>query len=366
VSEHVIHVRCAPGLEDLVAGEIRALGAEPEVRRAGVRTAGDDRLVQRLNLELACAQLVQVRVAERKAKSLDELEQRVGSMAWNKWVAPHHRLTIEVKTQSSRLHHRGEVEDRVRRALGERIGGWANPQGDPLELEVRARGDRVSFWMNTTGDILHRRGYRLETAKAPLREDLAAALIRVSDWDGTSAFADPMMGAGTLVIEAARMARGIAPGADRSFAFERFAGFDADGWAELRAAAKARVKDTLPFPIFGSDRDAGALGIATRNAERGGVVADLSLATAAISAAPVLENPPAQGTLVTNPPWGGRLGKGKDLRPLYQTLEKLADQLPGWGLAFVATKDRLAQQVRGVREALRTTQGGRDVTFYRR
>lgn len=359
-----IHIRCAPGLEALVADEVRALGLEAEVLGAGVRSEGSMGDVQRLNLELGCAQRVLVRVAERKAGKLDQLEAKTGSIAWKKWVAPDQALAVVVKSQRSRLYHSGAVDERVRRAIGERIGGW-RPGGElEARLEVRVQGSSVTYWIDSSGEALNRRGYRLETAKAPLREDLAHALIRSSGWDRRTPFVDPMMGAGTLPIEAARMARAIAPGADRRFAFEAFPTFEQGAWDALRAEARERALPSLPFPIHGSDRDAGAIGIATRNAERAGVLADLTLTQSAISGAPFPEAP--RGALVTNPPWGGRLGKGRDLRPLYQTLGKVMEKLPGWTLAFVATKGRLAGQVEGATKVLATNQGGRDIAFYTR
>lgn len=364
MSAFPIHIRCAPGLESIVTDEVRALGLPAEALGAGVSSEGNVADVQRLNLELGCAQRVLVRVAERKAGKLDKLESKTGSIAWNKWVAPHQSLTIAVKSQRSRLYHSGAVDERVRRAIGERIGGWAPDGVSGARLEVRVQGDSVTYWIDSSGEALNRRGYRLETAKAPLREDLANALIRSSGWDRQTPLVDPMMGSGTLPIEAARMARDIAPGVDREFAFESFPTFEREAWDTMKAEARERAKDALPFPIHGSDRDAGAIGIATRNAERAGVASDLTLTQAAISAAPFPEGP--SGVLVTNPPWGGRLGKGRDLRPLYQTLGKLADEHPGWALAFVATKGRLAGQVEGSEKVLATNQGGRDIAFYER
>jgi putative N6-adenine-specific DNA methylase len=366
MSAFPIHIRCAPGLKALVAEEVRALGLPAEELGAGVGSEGELADVERLNLELGCAQRVLVRVAERKAGKLDRLEAKTGSIAWKKWIAPEQPLTIVVKSQRSRLYHSGAVDERVRRAIGERIGGWRSDGEGVTEarLEVRVQGDSVTYWLDSSGEALHRRGYRLETGKAPLREDLAQALIRVSGWDRRSPLVDPMMGAGTVPIEAARMARAIAPGIDRRFAFEAFPAFERAPWEALRAEARERTVATLPFPIHGSDRNAGAIEITGRNAERAGVKASLTLTHAAISAAPFPES--ETGALVTNPPWGGRLGKGRDLRPLYQTLGKVAARIPGWRLAFVATKGRLAGQVEGVSKRIATNQGGRDIAFYAR
>jgi len=366
MSAFPIHIRCAPGLEALVAEEVRALELPAEELGAGVGTEGNLADVERLNLELGCAQRVLVRVAERKAGKLDRLEAKTGSIAWKKWIAPDQALVIRVKSQRSRLYHSGAVDERVRRAIGERIGGWRSDGEGVAEarLEVRVIGDSVTYWLDSSGEALNRRGYRLETAKAPLREDLAQALIRTSRWDRQSPLVDPMMGSGTIAIEAARMARSVAPGGDRRFAFEHFPAFEREPWDALVAAAKARVLDALPFPIHGSDRNAGASEITARNAARAGVRDDLTLAEASISAAPFPES--KTGALVTNPPWGGRLGKGRDLRPLYQTLGKLAAKHPGWRLAFVATKGRLAGQVGGTTKRIATNQGGRDIAFYAR
>ena len=368
-------VGCAPGLEPLVTAEIRSLtGIEAvEPRTAAVALRGDLQTVMRLNLHLGMALRVWVQVADRQVSAKQRLEVKAQSIPWNQWIGSDADLKLSIRSTRSVATPPSGAEERVRQAIGERIGGFrSRDETRPARLRLSMDRDRVRFWVDTSGEPLHKRGYRKETAKAPLREDIAHALLAISQWDRDSSLVDPMMGAGTILIEGARMARHKAPGIDRSFAFEHFPRFERADWEALREEATAAELASKGSFFYGSDRDAGAVEITRRNAERAGVAEDLSLSHAAISAAPfraqlhaARDNLGERGALVTNPPWGGRLGKGSDLRPLYQTLGKLAAEVPSaWSVAFVATQERLAGQVAGARPALSTSQGGRDITFY--
>jgi putative N6-adenine-specific DNA methylase len=211
--------------------------------------------------------------------------------------------------------------------------------------------------IDTSGALLHRRGYRQAVARAPLRETMAAALLLASGWDGTAPLLDPMCGSGTIPIEGALLARRIAPGARREFAFARWPGFDRARWDALLAAARARELPTSPTPIVGSDRDEGAVAAARANAERAGVAGDVALERRAISA---IEPPPGPGWLVGNPPYGKRVGEGDDVRDFYAQLGKVARaRLAGWTVALLSPDRALDRQL-GLRleERARTSNGG--------
>ncbi|MBA3258799.1 MAG: hypothetical protein H0T68_04950, partial [Gemmatimonadales bacterium] len=193
-----------------------------------------------------------------------------------------------------------------------------------------------------SGELLHRRGYRLATCKAPLRETLAAAMLLAAEYDGSAPLLDPMCGSGTIPIEAALLARRIPPGLRRRFAFESWPGFEAERWRVLIAEGYERILPGALAPILGSDRDEGAVAAAGANAERAGIASDVAFRRAAISA---IERPDQAGWLITNPPYGVRVGERVRLRNLFAQLGNVARRrCPGWRIAFLSAHLELERQ----------------------
>jgi putative N6-adenine-specific DNA methylase len=196
------------------------------------------------------------------------------------------------------------------------VGGLASGEEDPLVVHARIVRDRCELSVDTCGPALHRRGWRQQTAKAPLREDLAHALLRVGGWQPSMALIDPMMGSGTVVIEAARMARRIAPGRDRTFAFERMPGFDAGLWARLVREATVQERPA-PTRIIGRDCERGAVEAARGNATRAGVLDGLELRQVELEA----ESLDGAEMIACNPPYGKRVGRGEgDVKRVWKAL----------------------------------------------
>ncbi len=217
--------------------------------------------------------------------------------------------------------------------------------------------DRCTLSADSSGALLHRRGYRLDTAKAPLRETLAAAMLLAVGWAGSQPLLDPFCGSGTIPIEAALLARNVAPGIARSFACERWPLLGAVRWNDLRAAAR-RDERASATVIAGSDRDAGAVDAARANAELAGVAGAVRLGRVALSAV----TPPADGPgwIVTNPPYGVRVGERRPLRDLYARLgQLLRGPFAGWNLALlVAAPELEAQLGLELTDRFVTTNGG--------
>ncbi len=234
------------------------------------------------------------------------------------------------------------------KALADRLG--AGPPLQKLEeetsakppqlLAVRMADNTCTLSLDSSGALLYRRGYRLETAKAPIRETLAAGMLLASGWDGKSPLLDPFCGAGTLAIEAAMMARGIKPGGARKFAFMDWPNYDPEIWRE--ALKEDAEKTRAPFPIIlASDRDAGAVRAAERNARRAGVEDFISFSCRSFSA---VEPPARQGWVVTNPPYGLRTKSGKDLQALYRAFGRvLREKCRGWKIAMLCDDPRLSR-----------------------
>jgi len=355
-------VACRPGLEPLLVDELGEL-AIPALQRVpgGVAFVGDEVHLARANLELGVASHVLVRVGRFEARHFSELVRRAKGLPWERFVPRDAPLELRVTSKRSRLFHTGAIAQRVVEAIDAALGGARPTTGEPLPIVVRLERDLCELSVDTSGAPLHRRGWRLQTAKAPLREDLAWALLRASGWDRNSPLLDPMMGSGTLVIEAAAMARGLAPGRDRTFALERLPMFDAAILASVRAAARERIRERLPFAIHGRDAHPGALAAARSNAERAGVLDDLQLARADVRR----EALPSVATVVCNPPYGQRIG-GAEVVALYRALGAAIHEISPPPRVALVTSERALASACGLplRPALLTDHGGTKVEFY--
>lgn len=329
-----------PGVEYLTAAELAALGISPGATESGgVAFHATLRELYAANLELRTASRIVVRMAEFPARAFYELERKAKRVPWGEFVAPSGPVRFRVTSRKSKLYHRAAVAERLAAAVGaERLavsGGDEEEDDGPGQLFlVRIVRDVVTISADSSGELLHRRGYRQATGKAPLRETLAAAMLLGAGYDGSRPLLDPFCGSGTILIEGALLARGIAPGLRRRFGFEAWPGFDPDAWAAVRGRAESRIRPSLLAPIQGSDRDRGAIEAARANAERAGVAGDIALTVGAFSG--VIPSP-EPGHIVTNPPYGVRVSGGTDLRNLYAGLGAMFRAWgPGWTLALLS------------------------------
>ncbi len=352
----------APGIEGLLAREIAALGVKPrEIVSGGVLVAGGIDDIHRLNLNSRIANRVVIRVAEFHASSFHELERRAKRIDWGEFIAEGQPVRFRVTCRKSKLYHSDAVAERLmkisRGTAAPDVGDEDEAPVDSQLFVVRIAHDNCTISADSSGELLHRRGYRKAIAKAPLRETLAAAMIAGSDWDPESPLVDPMCGAGTIPIEAAMIARNIAPGLERSFAFEKWPGHQADRWKATVDEARSRVLPAAAAPIVGSDRDAGAVAAATANAERAGVRGDIEISERAISDA---DYPQPPGLIISNPPYGMRVGETGSLRNLYAQLGRVVrEAAPGYRLALLSADKALEAQLRlNLTEVFRTSNGG--------
>ncbi|MCE9660582.1 MAG: class I SAM-dependent RNA methyltransferase [Burkholderiales bacterium] len=321
-----IFLPCAAGVEALLDAEVRALlpEARVEARRGGVALAGDPREVMLLNLESRLAQRVLIEVAEGEYRTEDDLYALARSVDWGDWITPQQTLRVDSTAQRSPLKSlnfaalriKDAVCDQLREATGERPSvDVARPD---LTVVLHVGPERAQVYVDSSGESLFKRGWRTDTGDAPLKETLAAAMLAAAGWRGTpaagGALHDPCCGSGTIAIEAAQIACGIAPGALRRFACERLLPFTSvEMRAELqrlRSRAKERVR-APEVPIFASDLSFRMVDFARRNAERAGVAHAIQF-----NGGDALERPaprlPAElpGTLMLNPPYGERIEVG--------------------------------------------------------
>ncbi len=326
-----IFLPCAAGVEALLEGEVRALLPRARVvaQRGGVALAGEPREVMLLNLESRLAQRVLVEVAEGGYRDENDLYALALAVDWGDWITPQQTLRVDTTAHRSPLKSlnfaalriKDAVCDQLRDATGERPSvDTAHPD---LTVVLHVGPERASVYVDSSGESLFKRGWRADTGDAPLKETLAAAMLGAAGWRGTpeagGALHDPCCGSGTIAIEAAQIACGIAPGALRRFACEKllpFAGADMRAEMQrLRSRAKERVR-APEVPIFASDLSFRMVDFARRNAERAGVAHAIQF-----NGGDALERPapaiPAtlRGTIMMNPPYGERIEVGGKSAP---------------------------------------------------
>ena len=361
----------APGLELICAAELRALGIEGAIEDGGVSWTGDLESIARANLWLRTASRVLVRVAEFTAKAFFELELHAKRIHWEQFAGKETAVGFRVTCRKSKLYHSDAVAERLaqsvkRRIPGIEMSGDAEPDESPasgdMQLFVaRVFRDVCTISADSSGALLHFRGYRQALAKAPLRETLAAAMLLAADWRGETGLADPMCGSGTIPIEAALMARRIAPGRSRSFAFQRWPSAKPATWSRLLEEARAGERTRSAVPIFGADRDAGAIVAARANAERAGVSEDITFVQQPISALRL----DAPTFVITNPPYGVRVGETPDLKNLYAQIGNvLRRQTASPAFGMLSADPNLERHTRlTLEERFRTKNGGIPVRF---
>jgi len=325
-------VSCAPGLEMILAQELKALNLtilEPEPATAASKNrvlpddpggwllSGSLEDVYRSNLYLRTASRVSVRLGEFYAAAFSELRKKASRLEWERYLSPGQPVHLSVTCHKSRLYHSDAVAERVVGAINDRFSNSkkeTQPSKNGQLVLVRLVNDLCTISIDSSGALLHKRGYRLESTKAPLRETLAAALLLLSGWSGEMTLIDPFCGSGTIPIEAALLARNIPPGVARDFAFMHWPGFVPHEWERVLHSARDGIirQDSH---IFGYDRDQGAVQSAISNASRAGLNEVIHFQRQPISElSPPRSNP---GWLITNPPYGVRISGSKDLRNLY-------------------------------------------------
>jgi putative N6-adenine-specific DNA methylase len=338
---------CPRGLEPLLVRELAALDIVASAVPGGVAFAADWACCYRANLWSRVASRILWRVAEFAYRSEEDVYAAVRALDWPRYFAVERTLRVNVTAQKSPLKSlefatlriKDAVCDRFREALGRR------PSVERASPEVRVHAfleaERGTLYLDTSGEPLFKRGWRAGAGEAPLRENLAAGIVMLTGWTPDEVLMDPMCGAGTLLVEAAAMARVRAPGARRSFGFEKLAAFDAALWDRIRQ--EARGKEALP-QLYGSDSDPKALGAARRNLAEAGVERWVKL-----ERADVLERaaPAAAGVMVMNPPYGERMGSADELARFYPRLgDALKQRYAGWRCYIFTADLRLPKLIR--------------------
>lgn len=334
-----IFLVATPGQEGSVCAEAQEKGfSDASVVPGGVTITGGWPDVWRANLELRGPGRVLARIGSFRVMHLAQLDKRARKFPWGAVLRTDVPIKVEVTCRASRIYHAGAAAQRIEAALVEEFGARIDPAAG-VTLKVRIEDDLCTISIDTSGEGLHKRGHKLGVGKAPMRETMAAMFLRECGFSGTEPVMDPMCGSGTFVIEAAEIAAGLNPGRSRSFAFEQLATFDAGAWTAMRG----NVPDVAgEVRFFGSDRDTGAVRMATDNAARAGVSALTGFRHAPVSDISPPPGPP--GLVIVNPPYGARIGDKKPLYALHDTFGRvLRERFSGWRIGIITTEAGLAR-----------------------
>jgi putative N6-adenine-specific DNA methylase len=358
-TRYSFYVSCPPGLETLLTAECRELKfvvpqktlvanssdkGEPGEDHGGFELSGTLEHIYKANLMLRTASRVVVRLGEYFAASFSELRKEASRLDWKPFIRPGQRVNIRVTCHKSKLYHSDAVAERILGAINDHFTvAGRNPRPITSSSEgqliiVRLLNDICTISIDSSGELLYKRGYKQAVAKAPLRENIAAAMIRFSGWDTASPLIDPFCGSGTIPIESAQMACKVPPGISRAFRFSDWPVFDKEKWNGALEGAKKGITDSIA-PIYGYDRDSGAIEFSQANAARAGQKNNIKFLQQAVS---YLESPAKTGTIVTNPPYGVRTKESNDLRDLYARFGSiLLEKFNGWIVVMLSPDDVL-------------------------
>jgi len=328
------------GLEQVLAQELIALGANNvQVHRRAVSFTGDKRMLYVANFCLRTASRVLVPIATFKANTTDAIYEQSKQVNWGQYMTPKTTFQIDATVYSDLFRHSQFITYRVKDAI---VDWWVGHGGvrpnvqltnPDMYLNVHIAGDVVTLSLDSSGESLHKRGYRVANTQAPINEALAAGMLLLAGWKGESDFYDPMCGSGTLLIEAALIARNIAPGIYRKgFAFEKWANFDADLFEDV-SSDDSRERD-FAHKIYGSDAGFYAVQAAMKNVQSAGFQRDIEVKQIRVQEIKCAEKDTHGALVMINPPYGERLAQDKDVLRLYQdmgsTLKHQFDGATAW------------------------------------
>lgn len=348
----------ARGLEDLAATELAELGAKKiKPGFCGVEFQGDRRLLYNVNLWARLPFRVLQRVDDFPCTDAEDLYRGIQKLNWSYFLTPDFSLAVTATGKSRQLNHshftalqvKNAIVDQQRKQFGERSS--VDPETPDVRINVHIDKDHCVVSLDSSGQSLHRRGYRPAVGAAPLKESLAAALIRLSDWTPEQPFLDPLCGSGTLPLEATLQALNRAPGLFReSFGFETWMNFDGDLWQSLVAEAERAQHHRLDVKIMGSDRNEAVIEQARINAIRCEVDQFVEFKACDLEH---LESPTDSGVIFCNPPYGERLGNDEDLGAFYKLLGTVLKQrFKGW-VAYVLSGNKALSRNIGLRSCQR-------------
>ena len=338
------------GLEAVVRREIEALGYRIIKTEDGkVTYMGDERAIVRSNLWLRTADRVLLKMAEFSAVEFEELFQQTKGLPWEQLIPLDGRFTVTGTSVKSKLHSVPACQKIVKKAIVEKLKEFYGVEvfeetGAEYTVKASLLKDRVTLTVDTSGTGLHKRGYRISDVAAPIKETLAAAMIQLSFWKKDRILVDPCCGSGTIPIEAAMIGRNIAPGLNRTFACEGWDFIPENLWKEERKAAFDNMDYEQPLDIYGYDINSKAVKAAQENAAEAGVDDCIQFCRADIRN---LNSEGDNGIIITNPPYGKRIGEEDEISEIYEALKKFFKENRDWTLFMITTDKEVEKKVMG-------------------
>lgn len=339
------------GLEAVVKREIQELGYKILQSENGKLTfLGDERAIVKSNLWLRCADRVLLKMGEFTALTFEELFQQVKGISWEELIPPDGKFTVTGSSVKSTLHSVPSCQSITKKAIVERLSEYYGithfeETGAEYTVKVTLLKDRVTVTVDTSGTGLHKRGYRTSDVAAPIKETLAAAMVQLSFWKEGRLLVDPCCGSGTIPIEAALIGRNIAPGLGREFASEGWELIPEQLWKEERQAAYRQIRYDADLRIQASDIDKKAIEAAKANAQEAGV--DDCICFCVMDIAELKAGAENNGIIITNPPYGARIGDEKAIAAIYRSLKHYMAKNPGWSLFLITTDKETERRVMG-------------------
>ncbi len=362
-------VPCHFGMEAVLKKEIVDLGYDiTEVADGRVTFLGDQEAICRANIFLRTAERVLIKIGSFHAGTYEELFQGTKALPWEEYLPRDGRFWVaKAASIKSRLFSPSDIQSIMKKAMVERLKehygiSWFQEDGEAFPIRAFLLKDEVTVGLDTTGESLHKRGYRKLAAKAPIAENLAAALILLTPWNKDRILVDPFCGSGTFPIEAAMMAAGMAPGANRRFTAQRWAHIvEGQTWRDAFEEAKEQVDLSVEPDIQGYDVDDAMVSIARENARMAGVGHMIHFQRRGIDQ---LSHPKKYGFLITNPPYGERLEEKSALPALYRTLGERYRALDAWSLYVITAYENAEQDIGRKADKNRKIYNGMMKTYY--
>lgn len=356
------------GLEAVVRRELAALGYDGKITEPGwIRFRGDPSAICRTNLWLRCANRILLEVASFPAEDFEALYENTKAAAWHEWVAVEGALPVVGRSVKSQLSSVPACQRAVKKAVVESLRRDYRTETLPetgalFKIQIALYKDQATLTLDTTGDSLHKRGYRQRASLAPLKETLAAAMVLLSFWKGDRPLVDPFCGSGTIPIEAALIGRNLAPGLHRSFPAEAWPLFENRLWHEAREEARDLARADFPERLIGTDVDSRSVWVARQNAELAGVADQVHFQERPFEQ---LSSTRKFGCVITNPPYGHRLGDHRDWEPLYHCIPEVLRKLPTWSHFILTSYPRFEALLGKQADRRRKLYNGRiECTYY--
>ncbi|MBO5033041.1 MAG: class I SAM-dependent RNA methyltransferase [Lachnospiraceae bacterium] len=360
---------CHFGLEAVLKQEVTELGYDvTQVEDGRVTFIGDDEAVCRANIGLRTAERILIKVGSFRAETFDELFEGTKALAWEEFIPSDGKFWVaKAASVKSKLFSPSDIQSIMKKAMVERLKqvyhiNWFSEEGQSFPVRVFLMKDNVTVGLDTTGESLHKRGYRRYTAKAPIAENLAAALIMLTPWRGDRILADPFCGSGTIPIEAALMAANIAPGMKRGYTALKWQHLiDKKVWDDCYEEAREMVDMSVQVNIQGFDNDEEMIRIAKQNARLAGVEQMIRFETQDIGE---LSHDGKYGFIITNPPYGERLEDKEKIPPLYKKIGERFKLLDTWSLYLITSHEGAEKDIGRKADKNRKLYNGMMKTYY--